>query len=56
MSSKVVSPLRMLLKMCSGPLKPTNFIGAVLPLQKYIKLLKSTGSLDSRILANPLRK
>ena len=31
----------MLLKICSGPIKPTKFVGAVLPLKIYVELLKS---------------
>ena len=41
-SSKVMSPLCMLLKICSAPLKPVKSIGALFQsLKVYFKLLKS---------------
>ena len=41
----------MLFKICSGPLKPIKFVGAVLTLKKYVKLLKSIVFDWSRISA-----
>ena len=48
-SSKAILPLCISLKICSGPLKLIKFIGEVLPLKKYVNLLKSFFSYFFRI-------
>ena len=57
MSSKVTSPSYMSLKIYNGASKSINLTGEIFGLLKqYFKSLKSIGSLDPRILADPLRK
>ena len=53
-SYKAIILLCMSLKICSGSLKPIKFFEEVLPLKKYVKLLKSIFSYCFRISANLL--